>query len=141
MLVSLTFPARFFPSDAHLVRLFPSRSQDTHLPDYSTMPSNLNPNRQISTFCILEYRSHLARQRNKIKTLIPDDELGDTLGESLLIRTRFDPQLAFLRHFHTASTRAIKSHHPSLFHLLTSLAATTKLPEQQKYDDLLSTDF
>ena len=46
-----------------------------------------------------EYRSHLARQRNKIKTLISDDDLSNTLGELLFVRTRFVHQLAFLRHF------------------------------------------
>jgi hypothetical protein len=79
----------------------------------------------------------------KVKTFIPDDELGNVLGELLLVRIRLDPQLALLRHFHTACLRAIESHHHHLLYSLTLLAATTKLPEQQKTSSstALSTDF
>jgi hypothetical protein len=132
MLVSLEFSACFFPSNARLVRLSPFTLTTQDLRNYSAMPLDLNPKRRIFTLCILEYRSHLARQRNKVKILITDDELDSTLGELLFVNIRSDRQLAFLRHFHTASFRATKSHHHCLFHLLTLLAVAIKLPEQQK---------
>jgi hypothetical protein len=44
--------------------------------------------------CALEYRSYLARQRDKVKTLITDDDDDHTLGELLLDNIRCEYQLA-----------------------------------------------